>query len=140
MNFWNHPPNRDEVLDKIYDFMQLLSQNKPDEAAKLVNVRSFQKFRDTLHYQLTDYLLLTIEDKELHALPDDLSVNIVDPYSLDETLVNPQFTGNDMVTAPNERVTVQLAVQDELTPVKLEFLLYSSEGNIYLNLMKVSRD
>ena len=40
MNFWENKPNRDEVLDKIYDFLKLLSEKKPDEAEKLVREKS----------------------------------------------------------------------------------------------------
>lgn len=139
MNYWEHLPDRDEVLEKIYKFLQLLSENDPDEAEKLVNVGSMSKFRDTLHYYLTDYSMLALEDDEMMELPDDLSVAISDPSTLDENDINPEFSGNSMVLQPNETVKLRVGMGNEITPVQLEFMIYKRENQYLLNLMKVNR-
>ncbi|MCB0739067.1 MAG: hypothetical protein KDC92_16275, partial [Bacteroidetes bacterium] len=84
MNYWNHFPNRDEVLEKIYAFLKNLSENKPEEAEKLVRIGSMPKFRDSLHYYLTDYYLMQTEDSEVYNLPDDFSVAVSNPENLNE--------------------------------------------------------
>lgn len=140
MNFWDHLPTRDEALDKIYEFLQLLSQNRPIEAETLVNVGSFQKFRDTVHYYITDYLLMLVEDSEVFNLPDDMSVAISDPHEMNEDGIYPVFSGNDFVTQPNERISVYLGYQNEATTVKVEFMIYVLDKKVFLNVMKVNKD
>lgn len=140
MNFWDHLPTRDEALDKIYQFLQLLSQDRPIEAETLVNVGSFQKFRDTLHYYLTDYLLMLVEDSEVFNLPDDMSIAISDPFEMNEDAIYPVFSGNDFTTQPNERISVYLGYENEATTVKVEFMIYALDKKVFLNVMKVNKD
>lgn len=140
MNYWDHLPNRDEVLDKIYKFLRLLSEKKPDEASKWVNVGSMSKFRDALHYHVSDYSIMVFDDEQYMDLPDDFSIAISDPENLDENDVNPRFSGSQMVLEPNETVTVNIGFRNEILPVSIEFLIYALDGKYFLNLMKVARD
>lgn len=140
MNNWDHLPSRDEVLDKIYNFLRLLSQDKVAEAEKLVNVGSMSKFRDTLHYHLSDYSIMVFDDEQYMKLPDDFSIHISDPDNMDENDVNPRFSGNQMILENNETITVNVGFRNEVLPVSIQFMIYSLEERYLLNLMKVERD
>ena len=137
MNFWIDLPNRDEVLEKIFRFLQLLSENLPDDAEKLVNVGNMDKFRDNLHYFLADYSMMILDDQELADLPDDLSTSILDPYLMDENDIQPSFTGNEFILKPNETIDVKIGLRDNITNIKIRFMIYEMEGKYYLNLMRI---
>ena len=140
MNKWDHLPNRDEVLDKIYDFLRLLSLKEPEEAQKMVNVGSMPKFRDALHYHMSDYSIMVFDDEQYMDLPDDFSINISDPDKLDENDINPRFSGSQMNLQPNETITVNVGFRNEILPVSIQFMIYELDQEYYLNLMKVERD
>jgi len=139
MNYWDHAPNRDEVLDKIYEFLRLLSLNEPDEAEKLVRVGSMSKFRDALHYQIADYMIMIYEDTEFMELPDDFSVNISDPTKMDEDYINPRFSGNELVLKSGETIEVNVGFNQEVILVYIQFMIYELEDKYFLNVMKVAR-
>ncbi|MBI1185646.1 hypothetical protein GC194_15365 [bacterium] len=140
MNYWKQPPTRDEVLDKIYDFLKLLSQNQPDEAEKLVRVGSMSKFRDALHYHMADYVVMIFEDKEFMELPDDFSTAISNPYDMDENDMAPAFSGNQLECVNKETISLRLGLFNEITPIKIEFMIGQLDNQYFLNLMKVSRE
>ena len=140
MNFWENKPNRDEVLDKIYDFLKLLSEKKPDEAEKLVRVGSMAKFRDALHFHLSDYSIMIFEDKEYLELPDDFSIGISNPYQMDENDIEPRFSGNSMVLEDRETIKLRVGLFNEITPINLIFMVNELESRYYLNLRKVERE
>ena len=140
MNNWTHAPTRDEALDKIFDFIQFLSQNQPDEAEKLVRVGDMAKFRDALHYRMADYAIMIFEDTEFLELPDDFSVGISDPYKMNEEDIEPRFSGNTLELIDRETVRIRLGLFNEITPVVLEFMIQKIADNFYLNLMKVERE
>ena len=140
MNHWPHLPDRDQVLEKVYNFFKLLSEQKPDEAEKLVRVGNMDKFRDTLHYYLADYALMIYDDETFQKLPDDLSLVIDDPYTQEENELAPNFTGTAFVTVPNERVEIRASMNGEITPIWIQFMIYEMEGKFYLNLMQVRRE
>lgn len=140
MNFWTEKPDRDEVLDRIFDFFKLLSEEKPEEAEKLVNVGSMDKFRDTLHYYLTDYSVMVCDDDELMALPDDLSLAVTDPYQMPEEELSPTFTGNQLKLVANERIEMRIPFMKEITPYWICFQIFEHQGKYLLNLMQVRKE
>ncbi|MGB0430546.1 MAG: hypothetical protein ACPGLV_08740 [Bacteroidia bacterium] len=140
MNFWENKPNRDEALDKVYEFLKLLSENKPDEAEKLVRVGNMAKFRDALHYHLSDYSIMIFEDKEYMQLPDDFSVGISDPNNMNENDIEPRFSGNTMVLNDRETIKLRVGLFNEITPINITFMIHELDQRFYLNLMKVERE
>jgi len=139
MNYWDHAPTRDEVLDKIYEFLRLLSLNEPAEAEKRVRVGSMSKFRDALHYHIADYMVMVFEDTEFMGLPDDFSISISDPAEMDENHINPRFSGNLLTLENGETIDVNVGFEKEVIPISIRFMVYQMEDNFYLNLMKVER-
>ncbi len=140
MNFWEYKPNRDEVLDKIYDFLKLLSEKNPDEAEKLVRVGDMGKFRDALHYHLSDYSIMIFEDTEYMQLPDDFSLGISNPYDMDENEIEPRFSGNSMILENRETIKLRIGLFNEITPINITFMIHELENRFFLNLIKVERE
>lgn len=140
MNYWEKAPTRDEVLDKIFDFIKLLSEKKPEEAHKLVRVGNMAKFRDALHYYMADYAIMIFEDKEFMQLPDDFSIGISNPYEMNEEDIEPRFSGNELQLKNMETIVIRLGLFNEITPVVLQFMINLLENRYYLNLMKVERE
>jgi len=140
MNYWNQAPTRDDALDKIFDFLKLLSEKKPEEAERLVRVGNLSKFRDALHYQLADYAVMIFDDTQYMELPDDFSTAISDPYKMDENDIGPVFSGKALELTHGETVRVRVGMFNEITPVVIEFMIYKLENQYFLNLMKVEKE
>lgn len=140
MNYWSYAPSRDEVLDKIYTFLLLLSSDNPLDAEKLVRVGSMDKFRDALHRQLADHVTMIYDDTEYMQLPDDLTTAIADPFAMDENDIAPEFSGNQLTTVHREAIKVRIGLLGQLTPVAVHFTLADIEGRFYLNLMNVTTE
>src|SRR5947208_312875 len=96
--YWKERPNRDEVLERIYRFLQALSQKKPSEAVNFVIIKNMELFMQVLNESLHKYLELAIEDADWDEFKDkDLSMEIDDPTDKDEDLMLPEFSGNKFV-------------------------------------------
>ncbi|MBI3142886.1 MAG: hypothetical protein HYZ16_08670 [Bacteroidetes bacterium] len=140
VNYWTTAPTRDEALDKIYTFLQLLSSDSPLEAEKLVRVGSMDKFRDALHRHLAEHITLMYDDTEYMELPDDLSTAIMDPFSMDENEIAPEFSGKQLTMVHRETVKVRVGLLGQLTPVCVHFTIAELDTRFYLNLMNVTSE
>ncbi len=131
-NFGKQLPNRDQVLEKIYDFMRALSEKNPDEAEKLVITHSMDEFRWHL-----DQLLRPYWREMANENPDpagDLSLAISDPHFIKEKDSRPEFSNNDFNLSENEKVSIRVAIKGEVIPVYLYFSVQKFDEIFFLKL------
>ena len=136
-NFGKQVPNRDQALEKIYDFMLALSQGKPANAKKLVITDSLETFRVQLDQLLRPFWKeILAEDPELSR---DLSLEISDPYFVKEQDSYPQFSRNDFNLIENEQISIRVAINGEVIPVHLNFTIKKYDEIYFLKLEAPSK-
>ncbi len=131
-NFGKTCPNRDQVLEKVYDFARALAERNPKEAETLVITTSMDKFRWELDQLLRPYWR-EMADEE----PDftrDLSLDISDPHFVKEKDSKPEFSNNDFNLSENESLSMRVAINGEVVPVYLNFSIQKYDEVYFLKL------
>ena len=136
-SFGKAPPNRDEALETVYDFLRALAEQKPEEAEALVLAQHFRYFRWQLDLLLRPYWReMASEDP---ALERDLAIEISDPYFMKEQDTQPQFGSTGFQLAENERVSMRVAICGEAVPVYVNFSVANADELYFLRLEEPSR-
>ena len=131
-NFGKKSPNRDQALEKVYDFMRALAEKRPEEAEKLVITDSLIFFRTQLDQHLRPFWKeMAFEDPELTR---DLSLEISDPHFVKEQESCPQFSQNGFELKENEQISIKVAVHGEVIPVYLNFTIKKYDEIFFLKL------
>jgi len=136
-NYWKTIPNRDEALEKVFEFLKSLSNQNPDEASQYILTNSMENFQQELHQLLKKYLALTLDDNEFLKLPEDLSVNISDPEDIEEESIEPEFQGKEFTLEKDEHFSLLVGFQGEATPIKITFKLEEMDEVYFLKLVNV---
>lgn len=139
-NYWRELPNRDQALDRIYDFLQALSNNDIENAEQMILISSLDDFRKDLHNHMVEFLMMHFEDNEFEDLSSDLSIKIADPYKIDENLISPEFSGKTMVLDKNEKISVRVGYKDIITMVRLNFQISESDEVYFLKFVSVENE
>ena len=137
---WKKLPNRDEVLDRIYSFIRFISNGENEEAEKLVFLKEKDEFYQSLQKNLEDFLEREMEDDDLSLYSADRIKYISDPDQIDENLVMPVFTGNSITVEEGEQVSLFVAFAGEITPVKITFSVFKTEGIYSVKYDSVTTD
>lgn len=131
-NFGKQSPNRDQVLEKVYDFMRALSEEKPEQAERLVITDSMDYFRCQLDLLLRPFWKeMTAENPELTR---DLSLEISDPHFVKEQDSQPWFSHHDFNLVEGELVSIKVAINGEVIPVYLNFSIKKYDEIFFLKL------
>ncbi len=126
------PPNRDEVLEKVYDFLSALAEQKPEEAERMVLTQHFRYFRWQLDMLLRPYWKeMAQEDPELTR---DLAIEISDPHFMNERDTQPHFSSNDFQLGINERISMRVAIRGEAVPVYVNYKVVLADELYFLRL------
>ena len=133
-NHWEQPPNRDQFLEKVYDFFDYLSKKETTKAQNLLLNEDFDDIQQRMHQHLDDFAKTYLEDEEYESLSDNLSLEVSNPYEIDETLLNPEFSGKSFVAEPHETMTLNLAMRGQITNVAARFKIIPRDGAFYLEL------
>lgn len=136
-NYWKTIPNRDEALEKVFEFLKSLSNQDPQEASEYILTNSMEAFQQELHQLLKKHLALTLEDEEFIKLPEDLSVNISDPEDLEEESIEPEFQGKEFTLQKDEHFSLLIGFHGEATPIKITFKLEEMDEVYFLKLVNV---
>jgi len=139
LHYWKSLPDRDQVLDRMYNFLKTLAAGDIAVANSMVLVKDINQFMDALHDSLRKYLNLVIEDEQWEQYADSDLIKIIDnPYDLDEDLTQPEFSGKDYVVGVNEDVSVLLSMKGYVTSIRLHFLMVERDELFFLKLLKIS--
>lgn len=136
-NYWKELPDRDKVLDKIYEFMKSLSEGNTASAKQYALVSSMEKFCASLDKHLKQYAYFNLEDDELKSLSGDLSIRITDPEKMDEVQTFPEFSGSSMTVEEGEEITLRVGLNGKATGVKLHFTICEADELFFLKFVKV---
>lgn len=131
-NFGKILPNRDQVLEKVYDFGRALSERNPNKAEQMVITVSMDEFRWEL-----DQLLRPFWREMANEEPDltrDLSLDISDPHFIKEKDSNPEFSNNDFNLSEGEFLSMRVAIKGEVIPVYLNFSIKKYDEIYFLKL------
>lgn len=139
VHFWKALPNRDEVLDVVYNFLKEISEKHPEKAASIIMVKDMAKFLSALDNSMKQFLSLAIEDVDWDDLSTkDLSMEIDNPFEMDEDLMRPEFSGKQFVLEKNESVSLFLGLKGYITSIRVHFLLIEEDELFYLRLHRLS--
>jgi len=133
-NFGKQAPNRDRVLEKIYEFMRALSDKDITRASGLVISTSMDEFRFRL-----DMLLRPYWREMANEVPDpewDLSQEISDPHFINEADSRPEFSNSGFDLTENEVISIRVGIKGEVIPVCLNFSI-SKHDEIYFLRLKL---
>lgn len=133
-NHWETLPNRDQVLEKVYDFFDYLSKKETKKASALLLNDDFEEIQKRIHDHLLDFAKMNLEDEEFNELPHNLAMEVNNPYEVDETLLNPEFSGRSFITEANESMTLNLAMRGMITQISVRFRIVPQNGMFYLQL------
>jgi hypothetical protein len=134
-------PDRDEVLQVIYDFLRAMGKHDTVLASRLVMIKDMPYFVKVLHDSLIQYLDLVIEDDQWEDYEGrNMAFEVDDPAHLDEDLTQPQFSGKKFMLEPNETVSVQIGLKGRVTPIRLHFTLLEADALYYLKLQRITAD
>jgi hypothetical protein len=134
-------PDRDEVLQVIYDFLRAMGKHDTALAGRLIMIKDMPYFVRVLHDSLIQYLDLVIEDEQWEDYEGrNMAFEVDDPAELDEDLTQPQFTGNKFMLEPNENVSIQVGLKGRVTPIRLHFALTEADALYYLKLQRITAD
>jgi hypothetical protein len=137
--YWKMLPDRDEALEKIYAFIRFLHEHDPEKAAGMVMVRDMDYFQKVLHDSLMAYLHMVIEDEDWAEYENkNLALEVDDPAELDEDLMLPEFSGKHFVIDKNEKISVQVGLRGQVTPIRLHFGIQENDGLYYLRLQSIT--
>jgi hypothetical protein len=131
-SFGQAPPNRDEALEKVYDFLAALSEQKPEEAERMVLTQHFRYFRWQLDMLLRPYWKEMAQEEP--ELTRDLAIEISDPHFLNESDTQPHFSSNGFELGINERISMRVAIQGEAVPVYVNYKVAVADELYFLRL------
>ena len=139
LHYWKTLPDRDEVLEFIYGFIRALHEKNPDLAQSFVMVNDMEFFIKTLDNSLRSYLNMVIEDEEWNDYEEkNLAFEVEDPALLDESLTVPEFSGKQFVLNKNETVSMQVGMREQVTTIRLHFVLIESDELYYLKIQRIT--
>jgi hypothetical protein len=136
--YWRQLPNRDEVLDQVYEFLKLISQQKFSEAEKFVLTAPINKVVEVLRTNLENFAVQDLDDETLEIFGNDLVLAISDPSDMDEFYLFPEFSGNSYVVQVNEKLKIKIPVAGFATPIRACFILVENDQLYFLRLEKFS--
>ncbi|MCX6351116.1 MAG: hypothetical protein NTX03_04550 [Bacteroidetes bacterium] len=140
-HFWKTLPDRDETLEVIYNFLKELNRAEPDAAQKYVLVGNMAKFREVLHDSLYKLLKMAIEDEQWEQYEGkDLSLEIDNPFEVDEDLILPEFSGSTFVLTRDENISVKVILKGYITSIRLHFNFTEHDELFYLKLMRITAE
>lgn len=131
-SFGKVPPNRDEALEKVYDFLRALSEQKPDEAERMVLTNHFRYFRWQLDLLLRPYWKEMAQEEP--ELTRDLAIEISDPHFMKEQDTNPQFSSNNFQLTEYEGISMCVGIGGEAVPVYVNFTVACADELYFLRL------
>lgn len=131
---WDTLPNRDQVLEKVYDFFDYLSKKQIQKADALIYGEDIDNIQKKLHQKLNAFVQMELEDEEVKALGDNLALEVSNPYEIDEVLMNPEFSGKSFVTEPGETLSLRIALRGSITNVVAQFSIVPHDGQFHLQL------
>lgn len=120
-HFWTCCPDRDEVLDRIADFVNVLAAKKAGHLTDHVVMRSPDLFQQRIAEYIGEYAGFYMEDEELKAIGAPLHQMIDDPEEVDENQSEPSFSGNAMQVQPNEIISIGIAFMGRITNLRFSF-------------------
>ena len=135
---WKEQPNRDQVLERAYDFVEALSNNDLKNAGKLVKLDDPEQLEELLKKHLKDFIFSWLEDDEADNLKDDLLANLYHPADLDEEWVNPEFEGKSFFLGNGEGFSLHLAFYQKPTNLQLHLQVCEEDALYYLKFMNIS--
>ena len=137
--YWKTIPDRDDALEKIYAFIRALREKNPAKAGETVMIRDMDFFLKTLHDSLMAYLNMVIEDESWDEYQDkNLAFEVDDPSDLDENLMLPEFSGKQFVLSKNETVSMQVGMREQVTTIRLHFILLENDELYYLKIQRIT--
>lgn len=131
-SFGKAPPNRDEALETVYDFLRAMAEQKPEEAEALVLAQHFRYFRWQLDLLLRPYWREMASEEP--RLERDLAIEISDPYFIKEQDTQPQFTSNSFQLTEQEQLSMRVAICGEAVPVYVNFSVVEADELYFLRL------
>lgn len=139
LHYWKTLPDRDEVLELIYAFIRALHDKNPKQAESFVMVNDMAFFQKVLDESLRAYLNMVIEDQEWDDyLERNLAFEVDDPLVLDEVLMQPEFSGRQFVLSPNETISLQIGMREQVTPIRLHFILLETDELYYIKIQRIT--
>jgi hypothetical protein len=137
--YWKMLPDRDEALEVIYRFIRFIHEGAQEKAGGMVVVRDMDYFIKTLHDSLMAYLHMVIEDEDWSVYENkNLAFEIDDPADLDEDLMMPEFSGKHFVVDADEKISVQVGLRGQVTPIRLHFGIQEHDGLYYIKLQSIT--
>ncbi|MEX0967351.1 MAG: hypothetical protein WD077_08940 [Bacteroidia bacterium] len=135
---WKRLPTRDEVLDRAYFFLQALANKDPEKASEYIVTTSLTDLREEMNKSLQQFVLLNFEDEDMPSPDADLSLEITDPFDVEEELLFPEFTGNSFEVQLGEVLSLRLCLHGISTEVRIHFVLAESDRLYMLKVQSVS--
>ncbi len=139
ISYWKTLPDRDEVLERIYAFIRFMHEHELEKAAGMAMIKDVDYFKNVLHDSLMAYLHMVIEDEDWTAYENkDLAFEVDDPAELDEDLMAPEFSGKHFVVDKEEKISVQVGMRGQVTPITLHFSIEENNELYYLKLQRIT--
>ncbi|MDQ3072498.1 MAG: hypothetical protein M3Q97_04430 [Bacteroidota bacterium] len=133
------PPNRDDALEIVYNFLKAVAEKDTVRAESFLAVADMSRFLDLLNMSFQKYLDMVVEDEQWEDFRNrDIATEVTDPHLMDEDLTLPEFSGKQFVLSPEETVSVKLALRGQITPIRLHFSVVKSEEGYHLKLYRLT--
>jgi hypothetical protein len=137
--FWKSLPDRDDALVIIYSFIRAMHEKNPEKAAGLAIVKDMELFQNALHESLMAYLNMVVEDENWEEyLTKNLAFEVDDPIDLDEDLMIPEFSGKQFVLNTDEKISIQVGMRGQVTPIRIHFTIQENDELYYLKLQRIT--
>jgi hypothetical protein len=65
-------------------------------------------------------------------------MEIDNPYTMDEDLIRPEFSGNQFVLGKNESFSLFLGLKGYITSIRVHFILVEEDELFYLRLHRLT--
>lgn len=136
--YWEQKPNRDEVLDRSYSFVEAVSNNNLNEAGQIVMLPEPGNFETGLRKSLQDFVMSWLEDDEMSELKGDIVKHLTNPGEMDEETIQPEFEGNEFFLKDGEKFSIHLGFKKKPTNLRFHFTVCEQDELYFIKFLKIT--
>ncbi len=135
--FWEEKPNRDQALDRVYAFIEALSEKDLTKAGQFVMLSEPAAFEEKLRKSLEQYITNWYEDDEAGGIQGDLLEHLTYPGEMDEESVQPEFEGRSFFLEDQETFSIHLSFKKKATNLQFYFTVCEQDALFFVKFQKI---
>lgn len=140
-NYFKFKPDRDDILERIYCFMNAISENKFDLAKNMILCdANINIFLNSLNKHILNYATLYFDDEEIDYESDSLTNLLDKPTLMKEEDILPVFTGKNFLVETGEIISIRIGIKGYITNIRINFLLEEYDALYYLRVISIIKE